>query len=147
MRATWGEWHHVQRLEENVYAPGREWTALASASRRKNQSTETACCRPLTRLEHAIGGPAKKKSRAHTPSTSSHLVSRYHSGQLHTGLSASPVQSRRLLSTKPSKESVRFADAHSRSGPCAHAIWVSVHLGAPALRRRASESEKRLKSL
>ena len=40
------------------------------------------------------------------PPRTGHPVSRHFSGQWHAGLSAGPVQSRRLVSTKPSEGSV-----------------------------------------
>jgi len=59
------------------------------------------------------------------------------------GLSVGPVQSRRLVSTKPREGSVCAADAHSRSGSCPAPVWVSEDLGVAASRRLAGESEAR----
>ena len=91
------------------------------------------------RLSEAL----RKKSKARTPQRTGRLVARHLSGQLHAGLSARPVQSRRLVSTQPREGSVRAMDTHSRSGPCAPAVWVSAHLGAPAAGRLAGEPEAR----
>jgi hypothetical protein len=69
------------------------------------------------------------------------------SGQLPAGLPVGAVWAGLLVSTKPREGSIRLADTYSRSGPCAPAIWVSAHLGAPALRRLAGESETGAKAL
>src|SRR5256885_5192527 len=59
--------------------------------------------------------PCKKKSKARTPPRTGRLVARHLSGQLPAGLSVGPVQSGRLVSTKPREGSIRLADTHSRS--------------------------------
>jgi putative transposase len=93
--------------------------------------------------KHMLLEALRKKSKARTPPRIGCLVSRHFSGQLLAGLPLGAVWAGVVVSTKPCEGSIRLADTHSRSGPWAPAIWVSAHLGAPASRRQAGESETR----
>lgn len=57
------------------------------------------------------------------------------------GLPLGAVWAGVVVSPTPREGAIRLADTDSRSGPCAPAIGVSAHWGAPASRRVAGESE------
>jgi hypothetical protein len=63
------------------------------------------------------------------------------SGTVCAGLPVGAVWTGLLVSTKPREGSIRLADTDSRSRPRAPAVSASAHLGAPASRRRAGESD------
>ena len=102
---------------------------------------KTARGRPLARQAHAVGGPAKKSLRPARPPRTGWLVSGHLPGQWPAGLSSRTVQSRCLVSTQSSERSVRATHAHSRSGSCSAARWLSSPLGALASGELASESQ------
>ena len=91
--------------------------------------------------KHMLSEALRKKSKARTPSRTGRLVSRHLSGQLPAGLPLVAVWAGVVVSTKPREGSIRLADTYSRSRPGPSAIWVSTHLGAPASRRLAGESQ------
>jgi putative transposase len=139
--------------EQTFYAWKKKYAHLGVSELRRLRQLEEENSR-LKRLvadlsldKHMLSEALRKKSEARTPSRADRVVSGHVSGQLLAGLSVSAVQSGRVVSPESGEGSVGAPPAHSRSRPCATAVWLAAALGVAATRGLAREPQTSVRRL